>query len=72
MLSLTKVGFLSELPAEPLHGLCQDGLGLGVARPLLLAPHTGHGVYHAHLGPGGCAEETPVNHQTTTSVLQVS
>lgn len=62
-LPLTKVGFLSELPAKPLHGLSQDGLGLGVARPLLLAPHTGHGVHHAHLGSGGCQEKRPVNHQ---------
>lgn len=61
---LTKVGFLSELPAEPLHGLCQEGLSLGVAWSLLLAPHTGHGVHHAHLGPGSCAQETPVNEQT--------
>lgn len=60
-LLLTKVGFLSELPAKPLHGLSQDGLSLGVARPLLLAPHTGHGVHHAHLGSGGCKEKRPVN-----------
>lgn len=63
-LPLTKVGFLSELPAKPLHGLSQDGLGLGVARPLLLAPHTGHGVHHAHLGSGGCKKKRPLNHRT--------
>lgn len=58
-LELTEAGLFSELAAELLHGLAEDDLGLRVARPLLLTPHTRHGVHHAHLSPGGCRTETP-------------
>lgn len=56
---LTEVWLLSELPAKPLHGFSEDGLGLRVARPLLLPTHTWHGVHHAHLSSGSCESKAP-------------
>lgn len=65
VLQLTKVRLFSKLPAKPLHGLPEGDLGLGISRPLLLAPDAWHGVHHAHLGSCGCRDRKRMKSYTS-------
>lgn len=69
VLQLTEIRLLSKLPAKPLHSLSQGGLSLCVARSILLASHTWHGVHHAHLGSGGWRDKAWIILNTSGNLL---